>query len=116
MITKAAVIKNPQFLSTNSSDLHKMNKDNSKSQFFIKSEEWVEWIEKSIADKCFKYYEYGDFKNIEKIGSGGFSNVYRANWKNSNQYLVLKSLFNLDHYTAKEIVHEVIENISVSRF
>jgi len=69
----------------------------------------IEWIEKSIADKRIKYYEYSDFKNIEEIGKGGFSNIYRANWKNSDQNLVLKSLLNLDNPTAvNDIIREVI--------
>jgi hypothetical protein len=26
-----------------------------------------------------KYYEYKDFRNIQKIGNGNFGKVYRAN-------------------------------------
>ncbi|CAB4388502.1 unnamed protein product [Rhizophagus irregularis] len=46
--------------------------------------------------------------NVQKIGTGGFGKVYRANWKNSEQYLALKSFFNVDDVIAKEIVHECI--------
>jgi hypothetical protein len=70
--------------------------------------EWVNWIEESITKGYYKYYEYKYFSNIQEIGSGGFGKVYRANWRNSDQYLTLKSFFNFDNITAKEIVHEVI--------
>ena len=55
-------------------------------------------------------YEHKDFHNIQKIGRGGSGEVYRANWKNLEQYFVLKS-FNIDDDTAKEVIHEVITNI-----
>ena len=45
------------------------------------------WIEEAISKKHIKYYEYNYFHNIEKIGSGSFGNVYRANWKISHNYL-----------------------------
>jgi hypothetical protein len=62
----------------------------------------------SISKNLIKYYEYKDFYNIEKIDSGYFGKIYRANWKNSKQYFVLKS-FNFDNdVIVKEIIHEVI--------
>ena len=69
--------------------------------------EWMNWIEEAISKGYFRYYEHKHFSNIQKIGTGGFGKVYRAKWKNSEQYLALKSFFNLDDITAKEIVHEV---------
>ncbi|CAB5381708.1 unnamed protein product [Rhizophagus irregularis] len=45
--------------------------------------------------------------NIKEIGSGNFGKVYRANWKNSDQYLALKSFFNLNKATIKELSHEI---------
>src|SRR5438045_1354960 len=69
---------------------------------------WLNWIEEAIAKEYLKYYEYNDFNNIEAIGSGGFGKVYRAKWKNSENYLALKSFFNIDNVTMKEIVREVI--------
>ena len=72
------------------------------------ADEWINWLEEAIAKEHLKYYEYKFFSNIEKIGSGGFGNVYRAKWKKFENYLALKSFFNLDNVTAKEIVHEVI--------
>ena len=53
-------------------------------------------------------YEYKNFSNIQEIGSGVFGKVYRANLNNSHKYLALKSFFNLDNTTVKEIVYEVI--------
>jgi serine/threonine protein kinase len=70
--------------------------------------EWINWLEEAIAKEYLKYYEYKNFSNIQEIGSGGFGKVYRANWKNFENYLVLKSFFNLSNATVKEIVHEVI--------
>ena len=72
------------------------------------SNEWINWINEVISKKLIKYYEYDHFNNVEEIGSGSFGKVYRANWKNSVQYLALKSFFNLDNATVKEIVNEVI--------
>ncbi|GES88023.1 kinase-like domain-containing protein [Rhizophagus clarus] len=57
--------------------------------------EYINWIEEAIDKKHIKYYEYGNFNNIEKIGSGSFGIVYRANWKSFHIYLALKS-FNLN--------------------
>ena len=66
--------------------------------------EWINWIEEAID----KYYEYENFKNIQEIGSGAFGKVFRVNWKNFENYLALKSFFNLNNVTVKEIVNEVI--------
>jgi hypothetical protein len=70
--------------------------------------EWVNWIEDAISRKHIKYYDYEDFRNVQKIGNGAFGKIYRANRKNSEDYFALKSLFNLDNASVKEIVHEVI--------
>jgi len=67
-----------------------------------------EFIEKYISSNNIKYFEYNHFSNFQKIGSGSFGKVYRANWKNSKQYLALKSFHNFNNATVKEIVHEVI--------
>ncbi|CAB4413909.1 unnamed protein product [Rhizophagus irregularis] len=66
-----------------------------------------EWIEEAISKKHIKYYEYEYFSNIEEIGFGAFGKVYRANWRNKEQYLALKSFFNHDKATTKEIVEEL---------
>jgi len=72
------------------------------------SDEWINWIEEAITKKHIKYYEYEHFSNIKEIGSGSFGKVYRANWKSSPKQFALKSFFNLNYFTIKEIVHEVI--------
>ena len=77
------------------------------------SNEWINWIEEAIAKDYFKYYEYKHFSNIQEIGSGGFSKVYRANWKNSEQYFALKSFKKLDDAAVKEIVGEVNYEICI---
>ncbi|GES99848.1 kinase-like domain-containing protein [Rhizophagus clarus] len=69
--------------------------------------EWINWIEEAVSKEFYKFYEHEHFNNIQKIGAGGFGKVYRANWKDSEQYLVLKSFFNLDDVIMKEIVHEL---------
>ncbi|RGB31985.1 kinase-like domain-containing protein [Rhizophagus diaphanus] len=69
--------------------------------------EWINWIEEAIIKKHIKYYEYEYFKNIKEIGSGAFGKVFRANWKNFDNYLVLKTFFNLNSITLKEIVNEL---------
>ena len=90
--------------------------NNAKIGAIENSNEWINWIEEAIAKNYFKYYEYKSFSNIQKIGSGGFGNVYRANWKNSDQYLALKTFFKLNDATVKEIVHEVTMKYNLVRF
>ncbi|RGB39230.1 kinase-like domain-containing protein, partial [Rhizophagus diaphanus] len=69
--------------------------------------ECINWIDEVISKEYFRFYEHEYFNNVQRIGTGGFGKVYRANWKNSEQYLALKYFFNLDDVTAKEIVHEL---------
>ena len=70
------------------------------------SNEWINLIEKSIAKNCLKFYEYNRFSNIKEIGSGSSGKVYHVNWENS--HLTLKSFFDLNHNTVKELIREVI--------
>ena len=74
------------------------------------------WIEEAISKKHIKLYEYQYFSNFQKIGSGAFGIVYCANWKNSGQCFALKSFFNLDNITIKELVREVINKMYVFWF
>ncbi|EXX62345.1 uncharacterized protein OCT59_007117 [Rhizophagus irregularis] len=69
--------------------------------------EWINWIEESVSKEYYRFYERAHFSNIQKVGTGRFGKVYRANWKNSGKYLALRSFFNLDDVTAKEVVHEL---------
>ncbi|PKY27109.1 kinase-like protein, partial [Rhizophagus irregularis] len=66
--------------------------------------EWVNWIEEAILKKHIKHYEYENFSNLEKIGTGGFGEAYRAKWKRS-KILALKSLNNAT--AVEKIVHEL---------
>ncbi|GBB96584.1 hypothetical protein RclHR1_02790007 [Rhizophagus clarus] len=71
------------------------------------SDEYTVWIEEAISKMHIKYFDHQHFRNIEEIGCGGFGNIYRANWKNSEQHLALKSLLKLNVVVAKELVHEL---------
>ena len=75
------------------------------------SNEWINWIETAIAKEYVKYYEHRHFSDTQEIGSGRFGKVFRTNCKDFckdiEQYLVLKSFFNLNNVTAKEIIREV---------
>jgi hypothetical protein len=64
-------------------------------------------MKEAITKQYLKYYEYKNFSNVQEIGSGGSGKVYRANLKNS-QVFALKSFFNLNNATVKEIINEVI--------
>lgn len=70
------------------------------------SNEYISWLEDSITKEYLNYYEYSEFKNIQPIAKGAFGNVHRANWKNIDTILVLKS-FNNEKSTFKEVVNEV---------
>ncbi|RIA94168.1 hypothetical protein C1645_803673, partial [Glomus cerebriforme] len=69
--------------------------------------EWIEWIEEAVSKQHIKYYEYKHFHNIEAIGSGGFGEVFRANWKHHPHYFALKSFFKFNDATYKEVVQEL---------
>jgi hypothetical protein len=72
--------------------------------------EWINWIEEATTKRCIKHYEYGYFSNIQEIGSGRLAKVFCANWKHFEHPLVLKSFFNPNDITLKEIVSEVFVN------
>jgi hypothetical protein len=74
------------------------------------SNNYIDWIEKSITNEYLNHYEYSEFKNIQPIGGGNFGKVFRANWKNTDTVLVLKLLDN-NKLTLKEIVNEVHKKI-----
>ncbi|GBB88497.1 hypothetical protein RclHR1_15000001 [Rhizophagus clarus] len=74
----------------------------------INSDEWSNWIEEAILKNHIKYYDHKNcFSNMQIIGKGHFGEVFRVNYKDSDQYLALKSFFNFDIATIKEIVHEL---------
>ena len=77
---------------------------------FEDSNVWINWIEDAISKKHIKCYNYEHFSNIKEVGSGNFGKVYRGNQKNSHQLFALKSFFDFNDSTVKEIVREVITN------
>ncbi|CAB4438287.1 unnamed protein product [Rhizophagus irregularis] len=72
------------------------------------------WVEEAISKKIIKYYEYENFNNIEEIGIGNFGRVFRANCKNSQNYLALKSFFNFNKFTLEKIVCELKRQTDVN--
>ncbi|GBC07528.1 hypothetical protein RclHR1_07510004 [Rhizophagus clarus] len=81
--------------------------DNVEIQDTGNTKEWIEWIEEAIIKEHIKFYEYEQFSNFQYIGTGSFGIVNRVNWRNSQKHLALKSFFNLDNITLKEIVREL---------
>ena len=71
-----------------------------------KSKDYNDWLEKSISEGHTDCFEYSDFKNIHTIERGNFGTVSRANWKNSNRFVALKS-YDVNKTTLKEFVKEV---------
>ncbi|GBC10193.1 hypothetical protein RclHR1_09420001 [Rhizophagus clarus] len=69
--------------------------------------EWINWIEEAVAKKHLEYYKYNQFINVQEIGAGTFGKVYRAIWKNLGKFIALKSFFNLNNVTLKEIICEL---------
>ena len=65
----------------------------------------IDWLEKAIVEEHIKYYDYSHFNNIQEISGGSVGNIFRANWKDSDTVLVLKSSYKL---TVQEIVNEVL--------
>jgi hypothetical protein len=70
------------------------------------ADEWVQWIEDEIAKDNIKYYDYSEFQNITRIGTGGFSEAYQATCESLHTVVALKSLKN--NGFMKEIVNEVL--------
>jgi len=70
------------------------------------ADEWVQWIEDGISKDYINYHDYDEFQNIQQIGFGAFSKVYRATWESSNTVVAIKSFEN-SKFVMKEIVNEV---------
>ncbi|RIA87250.1 kinase-like domain-containing protein [Glomus cerebriforme] len=68
--------------------------------------EYIDWLEKSIANEYFNYYEYSEFENLETIGKGSYGSVVRAKWKNAGFFVI--KIFNKNYETTlKEVVNEI---------
>lgn len=70
----------------------------------IDTNELTQWIENGIAYDYINYHDYSEFENIQFMKRGGFSDVYRATWKNSNTAVALKNIASIN---IKDIVNEV---------
>jgi len=75
---------------------------------------YIDWLENSIADEYFTYYEYSDFKNLQPIGNGSFGKVTRANWKNADRFFALKSFNNNNFNNNKKVtLNEVVNEVPI---
>ncbi|GBC10037.1 hypothetical protein RclHR1_00930015 [Rhizophagus clarus] len=70
------------------------------------SNSWMNLIENAISQRHIKYYKREEFSNIQEIGVDVYGKFYRAYKKNSNKFVTLKSFFNLNTVTIKEIINE----------
>ncbi|RIA93090.1 kinase-like domain-containing protein [Glomus cerebriforme] len=80
--------------------------DSSKSVDITEINDYYDWLEKSIANKEIKLYEYSDFNNIQPIGKGSFGSVVRVILKNTDKFFALKS-FNNDESTFCKVIEEI---------
>ncbi|CAB5345054.1 unnamed protein product [Rhizophagus irregularis] len=71
--------------------------------------EWISWLNEAIKNDHIKYYEYEQFDKIKLIGSGAFSDVYRAKWKHTEKVFALKAFKNKgqQNIAFKEIINEL---------
>ncbi|UZO03952.1 uncharacterized protein OCT59_024351 [Rhizophagus irregularis] len=60
-----------------------------------------------LDDKIICYYDSQEFKNFVKIGSGGFSTVHVAYWKNTTKFAIKE--FNENLNSMEEIINEEIQ-------
>ena len=66
--------------------------------------DYIDWLEKSIAEEHIMYYKYSDFKNMQPIESGSYGSVARVMRK--NRLYALKSFYK-NKITLKEVINEV---------
>ncbi len=63
----------------------------------------VQWFKDGIANEYINYHDYNEFQNIERIGIGGFGEVYRADWESLNIVVALKSLKDGSNFMTNEV-------------
>jgi hypothetical protein len=80
---------------------------NKKMSNFTDIKDAINRLETSITNGYKNYYEYSEFKNIQLLGSGAYGSVIRANWKNTDTFLAVKSFNNQESTLYKEVVSEV---------
>ena len=66
-----------------------------------------DWLENSITNEYLNYYEYSEFKNIQRLGGGSYGSVVRANWKNTDTILAVKSFNSQASTFYKDVINEV---------
>ena len=66
-----------------------------------------DWLENSITNGYLNYYEYSEFKNIQPLGDGSYGSVVRANWKNTDTILAVKSFNSQASTFYKDVINEV---------
>ncbi|EXX72669.1 uncharacterized protein OCT59_024352 [Rhizophagus irregularis] len=82
--------------------------DNIEMQDTENTSESINWIEEAIFKKHLKFYEYKKFSNFQQISVGSIGKVYRANYdKNLEKQFAIKSFFNFNNITLKEIIREL---------
>src|SRR3954468_9159662 len=76
----------------------------------------ISLMENGIAENYIKYCKFENFVNIEEIGAGVFSQVYRANRRHFSGFIALKSFFNFNKITIEEIIREVFITLCLTYF
>lgn len=65
------------------------------------------WLKAQIEANNIKSFNYVEFSNIEKVGEGGFGNVFKAYWRSRRMTVALKTLKSIPNETTPEFVREV---------
>ncbi|KAF0558628.1 kinase-like protein [Gigaspora margarita] len=73
-----------------------------------------EWLEKSISNGHIKYLEYNKFTNPENIGTGGFGNVDKYEWKDCELTVALKCL-KINSSLNEKILEDFIKELKLLR-
>ncbi|CAB5342391.1 unnamed protein product [Rhizophagus irregularis] len=79
---------------------------NEVAQHNLDKRQVFDWFEESIEKKEITYYDYKDFNDISKIGSGGFASVYATSWKNTKSKFAIKKFDKLS-ITINEVKNEI---------
>lgn len=74
----------------------------------------INWIEKAIEKKYIKYYDHSEFTHTKPMDeSSSVGSIFRANWKDTDTLLVVKTPSEL---TVKEIINEVSNYVIIYFF
>ncbi|CAB5096928.1 unnamed protein product [Rhizophagus irregularis] len=86
--------------------LNAADNGNEVAQHNLDKRQVFDWFEESIEKKEITYYDYKDFNDISKIGSGGFASVYATSWKNTQSKFAIKKFDKLS-ITINEVKNEI---------